>query len=391
MASLKENLHKIIVELRKIRTLLRNDGNNNLPLESYSNIIDNTIQQKNNNINSTEWLKGIISRNIINIIIPDGTTVIGNRAFYECSNLETVELPNTITSINTEAFYDCKSLVNIIFPNKLNTIGSNAFKSCILLSKIYLPNTIYEITDGAFYNCCNCIIDIPYGCSPTIGDNAFYNCKEIILHNNYKPSYELDENNKFYGCDNVTIDISNDYEQFTKINANAFSNCIIFNKIIINDAITTIEDYAFYNCTSLTSVEIPDSVTSVGYAAFNGCISLTSVTIGNSVTSIGYSTFADCTSLTSVTIPNSVISMTYSTFLRCRNLENVTFEENFQCSGLDLSASTKFSVDTMIAMFNALADRTGLSAYTLTLGNTNLAKLSNEQIAIATEKNWILA
>lgn len=46
MASLKENLHKIIIELRKIRTLLRNDGNNNLPLESYSNIIDNTIQQK---------------------------------------------------------------------------------------------------------------------------------------------------------------------------------------------------------------------------------------------------------------------------------------------------------------------------------------------------------
>jgi hypothetical protein len=40
----------------------------------------------------------------------------------------------------------------------------------------------------------------------------------------------------------------------------------------------------------------------------------------------------------------------------------------------------------MIAMFNALADRTGLSAYTLTLGNTNLAKLSNEQIAVATQK-----
>ena len=155
-------------------------------------------------------------------------------------------------------------------------------------------------------------------------------------------------------------------------------------------SVSSIRDYAFYDCRSLTSVTIGNRVTSIGNYAFSSC-PLTSVTIGNSVTSIGYSTFAYCTSLTCVTIGNRVTSMTYSTFMGCRNLENVTFEEDFQCSGLNLSASTKFSVDTMIAMFNALADRTGLSAYTLTLGNTNVAKLNNEQIAIATEKNWTLA
>ena len=156
-------------------------------------------------------------------------------------------------------------------------------------------------------------------------------------------------------------------------------------------SVSSIGEYAFSNCISLKSVTIPNSVTGIGNYAFANCIGLTSVTIGNNVTSIGYSTFTDCTNLTSVTIPNSVISMTYSTFMRCRNLENVTFEENFQCSGLDLSASTKFSVDTMIAMFNALADLTGQQAKTLTIGSTNLAKLSNEQIAIATQKNWTLA
>jgi len=42
-------------------------------------------------------------------------------------------------------------------------------------------------------------------------------------------------------------------------------------------------------------------------------------------------------------------------------------------------------------MFTALADRTGQTAYTLTLGATNLKKLSDEQKAIATDKNWTLA
>ena len=169
----------------------------------------------------------------------------------------------------------------------------------------------------------------------------------------------------------------------------AFYDCRSLTSVTIGNRVTSIGNYAFSSC-PLTSVTIGNRVTSIGDYAFYSC-PLTSVTIGNSVTSIGYSTFAYCTSLTCVTIGNRVTSMTYSTFMGCRNLENVTFEEDFQCSGLNLSASTKFSVDTMIAMFNALADRTGLSAYTLTLGNTNLAKLNNEQIAIATEKNWTLA
>ena len=171
----------------------------------------------------------------------------------------------------------------------------------------------------------------------------------------------------------------------------AFANCTSLKTVTIPNSVTSIGNSAFQGCIGLTSVTIGNNVTSIGNYAFSSCIGLTSVTIPDSVTSIGYSTFADCTNLTSVTIPNSVISMTYSTFMRCRNLENVTFEENFQCSGLDLSASTKFSVDTMIAMFNALADLTGQQAKTLTLGSTNLAKLNNEQIAIATEKNWTLA
>ena len=90
-------------------------------------------------------------------------------------------------------------------------------------------------------------------------------------------------------------------------------------------------------------------------------------------------------------MPNSTKEFGNRCFGLCSALENVVLESGFNANGLDVSASSLFSVDTLVAMINALADRTGLEAYTLTIGSTNLAKLSNEQIAIATQKNWTLA
>jgi hypothetical protein len=45
----------------------------------------------------------------------------------------------------------------------------------------------------------------------------------------------------------------------------------------------------------------------------------------------------------------------------------------------------------MVAMFNALANRSSTTANTLTLGSTNLSKLNDSQKAIATNKNWTLS
>ena len=55
------------------------------------------------------------------------------------------------------------------------------------------------------------------------------------------------------------------------------------------------------------------------------------------------------------------------------------------------STETNITVDSMVAMFNSLKDLTSETAKTLTLGSTNLAKLTDEQKAIATNKNWTLA
>lgn len=111
----------------------------------------------------------------------------------------------------------------------------------------------------------------------------------------------------------------------------------------------------------------------------------------NGVTIIGDYAFSGCKNLTEITIPDNVTSIGGYAFSACTNLTNVTLGNGFNCNGLNISASTKYSVDTLVAMLTALADRTGETAYTITLGATNLEKLSDEQKAIATDKNWTLA
>lgn len=58
---------------------------------------------------------------------------------------------------------------------------------------------------------------------------------------------------------------------------------------------------------------------------------------------------------------------------------------------LDVSVSTQFTREALLEIIGNLRDMTGSTPLTLTLGATNLAKLTEEDIALATEKNWTVA
>ena len=133
------------------------------------------------------------------------------------------------------------------------------------------------------------------------------------------------------------------------------------------------------------------NIISIANNAFYGCNLLTSISLPDSLTSIGGGAFQDCTSLTTINFPDSLMSIEGSAFAGCRSLENVTIENGFNCNNLDLSPSTRYSVETVVSWFEALADRTGQASFTLKIGSTNLNKLTAEQKAIATNKNWTLA
>lgn len=88
---------------------------------------------------------------------------------------------------------------------------------------------------------------------------------------------------------------------------------------------------------------------------------------------------------------NNVASIGNYVFQNCTSLENVSIADGFNCNNLNLAASTRYSAETIMSWLEALADRTGQTPYTLTIGTTNLNKLTAEQKVIATNKNWTLA
>lgn len=86
---------------------------------------------------------------------------------------------------------------------------------------------------------------------------------------------------------------------------------------------------------------------------------------------------------------NSLRKVSVQSFYDGYNFVNVTLENGFNATNLNLSNSKKYSHDTILSWFNALKDRTNEDTqYTLIIGNYNLKKMTEEEISIATNKNW---
>ena len=251
----------------------------------------------------------IVSRikDCVNYIIPNSVTSIGNKAFSDCTSLQSVTIPNSVTSIGDEAFSSCVSLQSITIPNSVTSIGDNAFFLCKSLQSVTIPNSVTSIGYNAFFLCDSLqSITIPNSVT-SIGDGAFYWCESL---------------------QSVTIPNS-----VTSIEDYAFFGCESLQSVTIPNSVTSIGDGAFNWCKSLQSVTIPNSVTSIGDKAFSGCDSLRSITIPNSVTSIGDEAFSDCTSLQSVTIPNSVKKIGDEAFSGCESLQSITIPNSVTSIG----------------------------------------------------------
>lgn len=103
--------------------------------------------------------------------------------------------------------------------------------------------------------------------------------------------------------------------------------------------------------------------------------------------------FNYCTSLH--TIEKIVVPAVQGSWLNwftgCAALENVIFEGIITKTGLDLSDCPKLTRESMLSILNCLTNAVGLSGtWKVTLGATNLAKLSESDKAIATAKGWTL-
>ena len=78
-----------------------------------------------------------------------------------------------------------------------------------------------------------------------------------------------------------------------------------------------------------------------------------------------------------------------SAFNLCYALEKIEFVPNTIPISINFGTCTNLTHDSLMSIINGLA--VVETTQTLTLGSTNLAKLTDEEKAIATEKGWTLA
>jgi len=71
--------------------------------------------------------------------IPNSVTIIGDWAFAESKELQSIEIPQTVTTIGNGAFLQCSSIQSIVILNPATNINNGAFYKCESLSEIIIP------------------------------------------------------------------------------------------------------------------------------------------------------------------------------------------------------------------------------------------------------------
>ena len=214
--------------------------------------------------------------NLVSTAIPDSVTSIGDYAFSECSSLIRLTIPDSVVSIGRSAFYSCSSLMSITLPRSLTVIGSHMFFGCRSLTNLTLPSSITTLETGAFDGCESLLaITLPDGMQ-SIGNQTFQDCKKLK---------------------NITIP-----ETVKAVGSGAFRGCVSLTTVTLPSALSSIEDWTFWSCENLSAVSLPTTVSSIGYMAFGGCSSLTSIAIPQNLVNVDEYAFNSCDQLERILI-----------------------------------------------------------------------------------------
>ena len=295
-------------------------------------------------INNYEYIN---REDITEVIIPDGVTIIGERAFANCKNLKRLILPESLTEISPSAFSGCENLEEVVLPKNIKKLGYRAFGDCKRLKQITIPDGIEELEWGVFAGCENLEEAILPNSIKKLDKQLFLNCKRLI--NVILPQNIAELPDEFFrGCTKLDIALP---ETITKLGNRVFSGCTHLTHFPSN--VTIFETECFKDCRSLRHVLLNENIPYIPESAFMGCTNLESISYtGINDLRIGASSFKNCKTLKRV--PHFVRRYNKHAFEGCDSIKEITItyshipEGCFQdCKGLEKINEASVSISSM--------------------------------------------
>lgn len=275
---------------------------------------------------------------VTSIIIEDGVTYIGSRAFFSCGVKE-ITIPDSVTGLGESIFHHFSSLESIYFlgdagdwcefdtdadpfpdnarlyfgkdktplagklviPEGTKKIRKAAFSKMTGIQEVVIPEGVREIDFNAF-NGCTGIKKLTLPASlRKIGSSAFNLCSNLT-------------ETVFEGTLKDWCNIELEDEWASPIFNHGWMNggylyingAKVEGEIVIPEGVREIKDYTFENYHAITGVKIPDGVSRIGKNAFYFCKNLAKAEIAGTVTEIGEWAFKNCYSLETIVIPQGV-------------------------------------------------------------------------------------
>lgn len=279
-----------------------------------------------------------------NLVIPDSVTSIGRYAFYSRPYLRpetqgTLTLGRNLRTIGEFAFLESRYTGSLTIPDSVVEIGERAFYQCENLNgTLTLGRSLRTIGKEAFYWCAfTGSLTIPEGVAE-IADGAFSSLHQFNRDGMFNGTLTLPSTLKTIGAEAFAYtDFSGELlipDGVTSIGANAFAKCDGFGGTLsLPDSVKTVGESAFYQCEGFTGLKLPAGLTKIETLSFAFMAGLkTEVVIPEGVTEIGEGAF-ECSYMPSARLPSTLRKIEKQAFMYAHNLTKITLPDGLETIG----------------------------------------------------------
>ena len=248
------------------------------------------------------------------VTIPSSVTSIGERAFYNCSNLTDLMIPDSVTDIGDSAFGNCRSLRNVWLPKHLEgKLGSTVFANCGNATLNYY-DALYCVTfrtEEGIVEQRQCPAGMKVGTLPSTPTHEGYAFEgwwtaadgeqatertivtnDVTYHAKWRGTTAVGDYTYAYSVLNGQAEIGKGESSWEAAVSPKPTGDVVIPSTLDGYPVTGIGRYAFYGF-GPTSFEIPEGVVDIRKFAFRYS-SLTNVVIPSSVTNIHVWAFEFC-------------------------------------------------------------------------------------------------